>query len=67
MDDLGRVVAAERNALAAITLAKTLSERLTVVEGQCFQTKQQNVIFQEQINALQVRLATMRGNGATEV
>lgn len=67
MDNLGRLVAAERNAIAAITLAKTLSERLSAMEGEAAQAKQQNLLFQEQITALQVRLAMMRGTGATEV
>lgn len=66
MDSLGRLVAAERNAIAAITLAKTLSERLSVMEGEAAQARQQNLLFQEQIAALQVRLAMMRGTGATE-
>ena len=66
IDNLGRLVAAERNALAAIELARQLSDRVAKAEAQLAQATRQAMLLQEQVTALQVRLALQRGTGATE-
>ncbi len=65
-DNLGRLIAAERNALAAIEASRNAMSRLGAMEADLLQARQQSLIFAEQINALQVKLALMRGNGPSE-
>lgn len=67
MDNLGRLIAAERNALAAIELAKNLSERVSTIEAEKDKVQRQLIEAQTQINALQVRMAMQRGAGPSEV
>lgn len=62
---LGRLVAAERNALAAIELAKKVSAELGDVQGENVKLTRQVIQLSEQVNALQVKIAMMRGTGPT--
>ena len=64
-DHLGRLVAAERNALAAIELARSASAALAAVRTESEKLVRLSVQQQEQIQQLQVRLALMRGTGPT--
>lgn len=64
-DHLGRLVAAERNARAAIDLARAASQDLAAIRHQLDQAVRSNILLAEQVNGLQVRLAMMRGTGPT--
>lgn len=66
MDNLGRLVAADRNARAAIDLARSVAARAGVLHEELRKANKQIAILQEQITALQQRQATMAGNGPTQ-
>lgn len=63
---LGRLVAAERNAMAAINLAKQNAELLGKVELRCESLAASNVELQSQVSALNARIYKMMGTGSTE-
>lgn len=62
---LGRVVAIERNALAAIEAAKQMNVRVSQLEAQLETVHAQKLQLEQQIQALNVRIAMMAGNGST--
>jgi hypothetical protein len=64
--DLGRVIAADRNALAAIEAAKAARSAIHVMESKVDSLQRQVIQQGEQIHALQIRLASMRGTGPSE-
>lgn len=61
-DQLGRLIAAERNALAAIDLAKGISTKLGTIEAELVQTRQQVVQQTMRGDALEQRLALLQGS-----
>lgn len=65
-DNLGRLVAAERNALAAIELAKNVSSQNAAIQAEIVMLKQQVVQLQQQNGALNARIAGLIGTGATQ-
>lgn len=62
---LGRLIAAERNALAAINTLKALEKRLAGYEQQLTQIRAENVQLSQRINALQLQIVAGMGNGST--
>lgn len=62
---LGRVVAIERNALAAIEAVKQMNVRVSQLEAQLETVHAQKLQLEQQIQALNVRIAMMAGNGST--
>lgn len=60
-DGLGRIIAAERNALAAIDLARGVSQKLGTIEADLVQTRQQLVQQTMRGDALEQRLALLQG------
>lgn len=63
---MGRLVAAERNALAAIELAKKVSSQNATHKTEIAALKQQVVQLQQQNGVLNGRIAGMIGSGATQ-
>lgn len=63
--NLGRLVAAERNALAAIETLKQLSERLQATESGVSRLQEENQQLHQRINALQLQIVRLMGSGAT--
>jgi phage shock protein A len=61
-DELGRLIAAERNALAAIDLAKGVSQKLGNVEAELVQARQHLVQQTQRGDVLEQRLALLQGN-----
>jgi len=64
---LGRLIATERNALTAISGQKAAEVKIEDLTRNLYQMQVQVALLQEQITALQVRLASMMGNGPTRV
>lgn len=62
---LGRLVAAERNAAAALNLTKELSRRLTVAEARLLKAETQAQQDAQTIAALNGRTAALIGSGST--
>jgi hypothetical protein len=63
--NLGRLIAAERNAITALSGQKTAENKLVDMTRRLDQTQAQLAFVQEQITALQVRLAGIMGSGPT--
>ena len=66
MDNLGRLIAAERNALAAIELAKNTSKQCAALEAEVAQLKRQSAQLQQQLATMNARTAQLFGTGATQ-
>lgn len=66
MDNLGRLVAADRNAIAAIELARSILQKMGALEAELVKANQQMALQQLQIASLQQRQAMMAGNGPTQ-
>lgn len=64
--DLGRLIAAERNALTAIELCKSALGQMGDLQAELVKQGQQSAIQQTQIGTLQQRLALMQGTGPTQ-
>lgn len=64
---LGRLVAAERNALAAVQECKRLSARVSSLEGELNKARAENSNLALQLGALNARTASLIGSGATQV
>ena len=65
IDYTGRIVAAERNALAAIEHGKHMSKRMALLEAQVKQLSAKNAQLEQRLNAMQGQIVAMMGNGAT--
>lgn len=63
--NLGTLVAANRNALAAIETSKKLSERLQAAETNISRLQEENQLLHQRINALQLQIVRLIGSGAT--
>lgn len=60
-DELGRLIAAERNALAAIELARSVSAKLGAAEAELMQARQQIIQQTMRGDGLETRLALLQG------
>jgi hypothetical protein len=65
-DELGRLIAAERNALAAIDLAKGVSQKLGNIEAELVQARQHLVQQTMRGDALEQRLALLQGKAMAQ-
>lgn len=63
---LGRLVAAERNALAALQAAKRLTQENADLRDKVTNMQKETILMRDQISAMQVQMAGLRGSGATE-
>lgn len=62
---LGRLIAAERNALAAVSAAKDMREKLGAALDRIDKLEAEQVAMKTAMQYVNVRLALMRGAGPT--
>lgn len=64
-DNLGRLIAAEKNALSAIESSRIVEEKVQKLQGRLNEMDRANRQLTEKIQALQVQLAMSFGTGPT--
>ena len=63
---LGRLVAAERNALVALETVKSLAAKNNNLEKQVDKLLVENIEFRQQLSLLNAQIHGLRGSGSTE-
>ena len=64
-DNLGRLIAAERNAVTAINFCKELRETVAKLAARVEQTAAENVQLRQELNSVRAQLYATRGGGPT--